>query len=67
VAEKQLASSEIAGALIDQRDFRPSEAVRTVPGGIEPYQGDPLGVFDDNPPGGQFNNDPQTLGAEAAA
>jgi porin len=24
-----------------------------------------LGVFDDNPPGGPFNNDPQTLGPEA--
>lgn len=25
-----------------------------------------VGVFDDNPPGGSFNNDSQTLGAEAA-
>ena len=41
MAQQQLTGTKVAGSLVDQRNFCPPQAVRSVERGIEADQGDP--------------------------
>ena len=42
MAEQELACSQVAGPLIDQRDFGPSQAMGPIQSGVEPDQRNPV-------------------------